>query len=471
MTDTENIKKQYLEKHPDYIFGALEYSSDGVFISDEKGIAIYVNPAYEEITGLKREEIIGKDLKHLLMKNAFNESASLKVLETGKSVSLIHRYISGRTALTTAAPVLDGSGNIIGAVCNTRNIEDLIDLKKELEKVNLIKQRYSQELELLRREHFSVKGLVYKSEAMKDTLKVASTASKFDSTILISGESGTGKEVLAKFIYQNSNRKNKPFIRVNCAAIPKDLFESELFGYMPGSFTGASSSGKAGMFELANAGTILLDEIEELTMPIQSKLLRVIQEKELFRVGGTQPVELDVRIIASTNRNLVEEVKNGRFREDLYFRLNVVPIEIPPLRKRSDDIPEMVNYFMSNLNAKYNRNVIIAKVAMDALERYSWPGNVRELQNIVEYMFIMNDMEQISLEQLPDKILNEFVLADDYIHGDKDKGKLEYLMEVYEKLILESALKNHESMRKAAKTLGINPSTLSRKLKKFQIDL
>ena len=170
-------------------------------------------------------------------------------------------------------------------------------------------------------------------------MRKASTAAKFDSTVIIYGESGTGKELIAKFIYQNSERNDKPFIRVNCAAIPKDLFESELFGYMPGSFTGAAKGGKAGMFELANTGTILLDEIGELTMPIQSKLLRVIQERELYRVGGTEPINLDVRIIASTNRNLPEEIEKGNFREDLYFRLNVVPIYIDPLRKRTDDIP------------------------------------------------------------------------------------------------------------------------------------
>ncbi|WP_339227876.1 sigma 54-interacting transcriptional regulator [Oceanobacillus sp. FSL K6-2867] len=470
MRNSNEVIKDLLDQRSDYLFGGLEFSSDGVFIADIDGNTLYINPAYEEISGLKRLEILGKNLKTLLQENAFNESASLKVLETKQSISLIHRYISGRTALTTAAPIYNSEKEMIGVICNTRNIEDLINLKKELEKVNLIKQRYSQELELLRKVHFSAKGLIYKSETMNETLKLASTAAKFDSTILITGESGTGKEVLANFIYQNSNRKDKPFIRVNCAAIPKDLFESELFGYMPGSFTGASNSGKAGMFELANTGTILLDEIGELTMPVQSKLLRVIQEQEVYRVGGTKPIKLDVRIIASTNRNLLEEIENGDFREDLYFRLNVFPITIPPLRKRLEDITEMINYFIKNLNGKYNKNVIMSKKAEDALVKYSWPGNVRELQNIVEYMFIMNDREEIGFEQLPDKILNEHVLMDDFLHSE-EKGKLEYLMEVYEKSILESALNKHNSLRQTAKTLGINPSTLSRKVKKYNIEI
>ncbi|WP_170138869.1 sigma-54 interaction domain-containing protein [Oceanobacillus chungangensis] len=469
MSHLMRVKEELLEQIPDYIFGGLEFSSDGVLIADSNANVLYINPAYEEISGLKRSDILGENLKKLLEEKAFNESASLKVLETKQSISLIHRYISGRTALTTAAPIYNAQKEIIGVICNTRNIEGLNKLKKELEKANLIKQHYSQELQLLRKEHFSAKGLIYKSEAMKETLKLASTAAKFDSTILITGESGTGKEVLSSFIYQNSNRKDKPFIRVNCAAIPKELFESELFGYMPGSFTGASNSGKAGMFELANTGTILLDEVGELTMPIQSKLLRVIQEKEVFRIGGTKPIKLDVRIIASTNRNLLEEIKNNSFREDLYFRLNVFPITIPPLRKRLEDIPEMIHYFMKNLNSKYNKNVITSEELIDALVKYSWPGNVRELQNIVEYMFIMNERDVIGFEQLPDKILNEHVLMDGYKHAEENKGKLEFLMGVYEKIILESALSKHTSLRKAAKALGINPSTLSRKIKKYDI--
>lgn len=463
------IKEKIETEHPNYLFGALEFSADGIYICDKKGNTVYVNPAYEKITGLKRSNMMGENLNNLLKENSFNASASLKVLETKKPVSLIHRYFSGRTALTTAAPIYDNKDNIIGVVCNTRNIEELMDLRKELEDANLKKQRYSEELELLRQEQFSADGLVYKSVAMKETLELASTAAEFDSTILISGESGTGKEVLANFIYQNSKRNNKPFIKVNCAAIPKNLFESELFGYMPGAFTGAKEDGKAGMFELANGGTILLDEIGELTMPVQSKLLRVIQEREVIRVGGTEPIDLDVRILASTNRDLVKEIKDGNFREDLYFRLNVVPIEIPPLRDRLADVSEMINYFMKKLNSKYDRNVIISREANEALINYNWPGNVRELENVIEYMFIMNEREEISFGQLPDKILNDYVLSNSDSKNGKDNNKLNYLVGVYEKIILESALSRHSSLRKTAKTLGIDPSTLSRKAKKYNI--
>lgn len=471
MNNIEGIKKDMKNVNIDFLFGAIEFSSDGIYICDEKGKTLYVNPAYERISGLKKDKILGKNLDDLLKENAFNISASLKVLETKKPISLIHRYISGKTALTTATPIYNNKDEIIGVVCNTRNIEELINLRKELEDVILIKQRYSEELELLRKTQYSTEGLIYKSMAMEETLDLASTASGFDSTVLISGESGTGKEVLANFIYQNSKRKDKPFIKVNCAAIPKNLFESELFGYMPGSFTGALDTGRAGKFELANGGTILLDEIGELDMPIQSKLLRVIQEQEVYRLGGTKPIKLDVRILTSTNRNLEEEIKKGNFREDLYFRLNVVPIKIPPLRERVADISEMIEYFMTKLNSKYNRNVIISKKAEDALIHYSWPGNVRELQNVIEYMFIMNDREEIGFGQLPDKILNDYVLMKASRDEIESENKLGYLMDVYEKIILESALSKHSSMRKTAETLGIHVSTLSRKANKHNIDV
>lgn len=471
MNNLEGIKKDMKNVNIDFLFGAIEFSSDGIYICDEKGKTLYVNPAYERISGLKKDKILGKNLDDLLKENAFNISASLKVLETKKPISLIHRYISGKTALTTATPIYNNKDEIIGVVCNTRNIEELINLRKELEDVNLIKQRYSEELELLRKTQYSTEGLIYKSMAMEETLDLASTAAVFDSTVLISGESGTGKEVFANFIYRNSKRKDKPFIKVNCAAIPKNLFESELFGYMPGSFTGALDTGRAGKFELANGGTILLDEIGELDMPIQSKLLRVIQEQEVYRLGGTKPIKLDVRILTSTNRNLEEEIKKGSFREDLYFRLNVVPIKIPPLRERVADISEMIKYFMTKLNSKYNRNVIISKKAEDALINYSWPGNVRELQNVIEYMFIMNDREEIGFGQLPDKILNDYVLMNVSKDEIQNENKLGYLMDVYEKIILESALSKHTSMRKTAKTLGIHVSTLSRKAKKHNIDV
>lgn len=450
-----------------YLQRAFEYSLDGVFIADKDGTSLYVNPAYEQISGLSKREIVGKNLKDLLEQKAFNESASLLVLERKKPVTLQHRYFSGKTALTTASPIFDDNGEIMGVICNTRDMKSLIDMQSELQKLAEIEHRHSLELDYLRKENYHADGMIHRSQKMERLLEQALNAAPYDSTILITGESGTGKELLAKFVFQNSLRNNGPFIRVNCAAIPKELFESELFGYMAGAFTGASTSGKAGMFELANQGTILLDEIGELSLPVQSKLLRVLQESEIFRVGGTTPIRLDVRVIASTNRNLLQEVKEENFREDLYYRLSVIPLHIAPLRERPEDVADLINYFLKELNRKYQKLVAISPKAIEALTLYSWPGNIRELENMMEYLFILNTEEEIRYEHLPSRILTEHMLSSSLEVAKPRHGLLQSLMEVQESRILESVLGRTKSMREAAEVLGVDASTICRKAKKY----
>ncbi len=452
-----------------FLIAALEASSDGILVSDDKGNVVYVNTAYEITTGLKKEQLIGKNLNNLLDEKVFNTAVSLSVLKEKKIVSVMHKYVTGKNALTTASPICDEDDNIIGVVCNTRNISELIKLRKELEESKRLTQNYLNELHQLRQLQMECEGFVFKSDIMTKVLKFASKAALFDSTILIYGESGTGKELLAKFIHQHSTRKEGPFIRVNCAAIPTELFESELFGYEPGSFTGAAQKGKPGMFELANEGTILLDEVSELPLAVQSKLLRVIQEREVLRVGGCSPIKINVRILASANKKLSEEVEQGKFREDLYFRLNVVPITIPPLRERKEDIAELISYFLENLNKRYKKNVTITLDAIDIMTGYPWPGNVRELQNLIENLFIINSDSEIGTEQLPTHILTEHFLAEAISEGKSSSSKLCYLQEKFEKNIIISTLKTSSSMRKAASVLGIDPSTLCRKMKKYDI--
>lgn len=472
ISNTDNSVYQITSSlnNKNFLIAALEASSDGILVSDNKGNVVYVNGAYESTTGLKKEEMVGKNLKILLDEKIFNAAASLSVLENQKPISLIHKYITGKNALTTASPIYDEKCELVGVVCNTRNISELVSLRRELEKTKMLTQKYSDELQQLREEQLKCEGLVYKSQAMTDTLKFASKVAPFDSTVLITGESGTGKEVLAKFIHQHSPRKDGPFIKVNCSAIPGELFESELFGYAPGSFTGASSQGKTGMFELANEGTILLDEIGELDLSVQPKLLRVLQEMEVHPVGAEKPVKIDVRVLAATNVNLTEEVKEGNFREDLFFRLNVVPIKIPPLRERKEDISEIAAYFMENLNKKYKRNIIITSEVVDVLASYSWPGNVRELENLIEYLFIVNPSDQITIEQLPSWVLTEHVMGE-YVCGTDDCiPRLNYILDMYEKNIITVALRKHNSIKETAENLDIHPSTLFRKIKKHKIN-
>ncbi|WP_051652424.1 sigma-54 interaction domain-containing protein [Clostridium algidicarnis] len=448
------------------IDAALDASSDGILISDNKGNIIYVNNAYENITGLKKDEVTGKNLNKLLEEKVFNIAASLVVLEKGEVVSTIHKYVTGKSALTTASPIYDVSNNIVGVICNTRNISELITLRNELVETRKLTERYSSELQRLREIHMEYEGIIFKSKVMKEMLELLSKVALFDSTILIYGESGTGKEVLAKFIHKESNRRSGPFIKVNCAAIPYELFESELFGYEYGAFTGASQKGKPGLFELANEGTILLDEVGELPLSVQCKLLRVIQEREVFRVGGCKGIELNVRILAATNRNLLEEIKKGNFREDLFFRLNVIPITVPPLRERKEDIPGLISYFLEKLNRKYKKNITISDEVINIMMSYSWKGNIRELQNLIEYLFIINPNDEICIEQLPTKLLAEQLV----LNNKSDSSKLKHMMELIEKNIIISTLKNHSSMRKAANDLGVDVSTLSRKIKRYGID-
>lgn len=453
----------------DKLKAAIDFSSDGILIADTLGNVTYINEAYEKTTGLTKKQILNRNLKDLLNEGLFNKCVSLHVLEYNEPISIIHKYISGKTALTTGNPVYDEEGSIIGVVCNTRNISELINLRNELYETKELTKRYSEEIKVLRKIALFHEDFVYESKVMDETIKLALKVAAYDTTVLINGESGTGKEILAKFIHNESPRKDEPFIKVNCAAIPKDLFESELFGYMEGSFTGALKEGKPGMFELANGGTILLDEIGELPLPVQSKLLRVIQEKEVYRIGAKKSINLDVRILAATNRNLEEEVEKGDFREDLFFRLNVFPIKIPPLRKRMEDVPKLIQFFLEKLNKKYNKIISITEECINVLKFYSWPGNVRELENLVEYLFIMSTTDEIDVEQLPPRIITEQIEMNFSNEWLKGSSKLTYMVELYEKSLIQSTLKNYSSIRKASKALGIHYSTLSRKVKKYGI--
>ena len=471
ITQTDNYQDIVLMDNGNLMGAALEASSDGILISDDKGNITYVNNAYEKITGLKKEQMIGKNLRILLQEKMFNMAASLVVLEDGKPVSIMHKYITGKNALTTASPIYNEEGKIIGVFNNTRNISDLARLRNELLATNNLILQYSTETQSLLQQQMQGEGFIFKSKIMMQMLELASKAASFDSTVLIYGESGTGKELLAKFIHQQSPRSDGHFIKVNCAAIPNELFESELFGYEPGSFTGANRQGKPGLLELANQGTILLDEVSELSLAAQSKLLRAIQEREVFRVGASEVTEINVRIIGATNKELSKEVELGNFREDLFFRLNIVPINIPALRERKEDTPTLISYFLDKLNEFYKKDVIIAPAVMGIMTDYSWPGNVRELQNLIEYLFVVNANDEIGIEQLPTKLLADHILAEYNKKDEKSAEKLNYLLEHFEKDIIVSTLKNYPSIRKAASDLGINPSTLSRKIKKYGIDI
>jgi transcriptional regulator with PAS, ATPase and Fis domain len=304
---------------------------------------------------------------------------------------------------------------------------------------------------------------------MKEVLEIVNRVADADATVLITGETGVGKEIVAREIHKNSLRKDGPFIKVNCASIPESLFESELFGYEKGAFTGATNNGKLGMFELANKGTILLDEIGEIPLNIQSKLLRVLQEKKVTRLGGTSVQKVDVRILAATNLDLKKQVEKGLFREDLYYRLNVIPINIPPLRERREDLFILAAHFLAFYNSKYNKDKTLAHNATELLRYYPWPGNVRELKNLIERLVLICPQEIIT-DKCISKIIGEKEVEPIY-DNSYEKMHLNDAVATVEKELIYKALKDHGTTRGAAKVLGVSQPTIVRKANKYGIQL
>ena len=304
-------------------------------------------------------------------------------------------------------------------------------------------------------------GSVAQSQEIIKVFLLAKKLAKVDSTLLILGESGVGKEVIVKYLHQESERANQPLIKVNCAAIPKHLLESELFGYEKGAFTGADSRGKPGLFEQANGGTIFLDEIGDMPIDLQVKLLRVLQEFEITRVGGRSSFKIDVRVVSATHRNLEEMVENGEFRKDLYYRLNIVPIKIPALRERKADIVPLAFYFLNKMNKKNRLNKRFHPEIIRFFEEYPWPGNIRELENLIERLVVTADLEQIGLEDLPPSMLQGLELKQNV------KSTLKEIIENVERKIIKEKIQEYKTTRSTAKELGISQSALVKKMKRL----
>jgi len=443
---------------------------DGIHIVDADGVVVYLNDAFTRVTGFT-QEIIGKHIDELISIGYIAEIA-FEAIQTNNSYSIVRENANNKmTIATTATPIFEENRTLIGTIIIDRDITELINLEKNLanSKVhlkNLSDEQVKREntyLELIKRN--SYKGMIGTSDETLNVKKLIMKIAPHDTTVLITGETGTGKEIVANEIYMNSNRYENPFIKVNCAAIPANLIESELFGYEKGAFTGANISGKAGLFEIANSGTILLDEIGDMPIELQSKLLRVIQEKEVTRIGSIKPIKLNVRIIASTNCNLYKLAGEGKFRIDLYYRLNLFPITIPPLRERKEDIKILTKHFLNIFNAKYDKSIRFEDEQYDLLANYEWPGNTRELENIVERITIISNKNNVINNDTIESILGIVNL-----NIKKDMGLKEKVEEL-EKLELKKALEIGRSTRKAAEILKINQSNVVRKAIKYGIKL
>ncbi|SFJ55296.1 sigma-54 interaction domain-containing protein [Thermoflavimicrobium dichotomicum] len=470
ITPFKKIQEQLAEAKAtrDELDAIIQNSYDAIYITDQNGITLKTNDAIERLTGIPKEYYIGKDLRYLEKRGIVQKSVTFEVMKQKKPVTVIQENALGKVILITGSPVFNEQGEIIRVVTNLRDISELNRLREELLQ--------------LRQFHAGDEPIVVASKEMKQIMELAKRVAQTDTTVLLLGESGVGKEVVARVIHRNSKRYEKgSFIKVNCGAIPQELQESELFGYESGAFTGARKNGKKGMFELAHEGTLFLDEVGEMPLHLQVKLLRVLQDQEFYRVGGTKPVKVNVRIIAATNRNLKNMVKEGKFREDLYYRLNVVPIEIPPLRKRPEDISPLIQFYLDKFNRKYQTNKKLNKETLEALKNYPWPGNIRELANLIERLLVIIPEHEIKPEQLPN-LMGVNILA----HKEKiqepnqsqsiidldeieQAGGLQAALEQLEQQILKKAYERYHSSYQVAKKLNISQSTAIRKAHKYGI--
>ncbi|MCC9295618.1 sigma 54-interacting transcriptional regulator [Clostridium sp. WLY-B-L2] len=445
---------------------------DGIYFADGEGNTLYVNRAYTEMTGLNRDKLIGRNVKDLLKEGVYYNAVTLEVIKQKKTVTSIGKAKKGVEMLITGSPIFSHGGTVRRVVVIDRDISELRRIQRELELslkkikvVEKINSKKEQEIEHLRKQQLN-NNFIGSSKEMKEILKMISKVAPLDVTVLITGESGVGKEVVANQIFRKSLRNKGAFIKVNCAAIPANLLESELFGYEKGAFTGAINR-KIGLFELSDKGTLMLDEIGDMSLNLQAKLLRVIQEKEITRIGGEKTIPVDVRIIAVTNKNLKKMVKQGTFREDLYYRINVFPIHILPLRSRRSDILDLLDHFLKIYNTKYSKEVVIDKRAISVFQRYPWPGNIRELKNIIERIVIISEPHT---SITPDDVASLLMMKEERADMSQSKLGLRESIQNVERELIKEALKRGGSTRKAAEILKISQSAVVKKAKKLSID-
>lgn len=446
----------------------VENSYDGIYITDRNGVTLKTNPAIERITGIPKEYYLGKSVDWLVKRGILKDSVTQRVVTQKRTVSVVQENYEGKETLLTGNPVFNEDGEIEKIVTNIRDLSELNELLNKIKEANELKNKYKKEIDKLKRQDKLEEGVYFVSEKMELIYQMADRIADVDATVLILGETGVGKDVLARYIFQQSERsKQGDFIKINCGAIPPELLESELFGYESGAFTGANKKGKPGLFELANKGVLFLDEIGELPLHLQVKLLRVLQEREIQRIGGTKSIKVDVRVVAATNRNLKEMVNNGTFREDLFYRLNVIPISIPPLRKRKDDILPLTNLFLERKNKEYNLDKTMSAALKDFFYSFDWPGNVRELLNLIERLVLTSPNKAISTSDLPDEYINS---NDQNSHSQSAKSlSLKEAVEMAEKEILTEAIQKYKSTYEVAKELKSSQATIVRKLQKYNL--
>ena len=432
------------------------------------GQILEVNENYENATGYTEKELIGKNMVDLIQQGFIDRSAALEASQIKKTVSLLQNK-DNRKLISTGTPVFDDEGNLISVVVSERDITEIDNLQRELEEQESLKNQLQHQLLEMQQVELEKNQIIARSPSMIKVLERALKVSPVDSTVLITGESGVGKGLIANLIHKNSSRAEKPLIRINCGAIPETLIESELFGYKAGAFTGAQAGGKPGSLELADGGSLFLDEIAELPPSAQVKFLRFLENGRLTRLGESKVRTIDARILAATHRNLKDMVAKGTFRHDLYYRLNVIPVHIPALRERKDCIPPLLRHYVdyfADITATRKR---LSRIALDALLAYPYPGNVRELMNICERAVVMSETEVVDLADLPkDVALRSPELSVEAAEWPAEMTLQQILKSVERKVILRT-LKKYKNQCEAAAALGVSQPTIARRLKKYDI--
>ncbi len=476
-TEVETLKKRFEE-----LESVLNNSYDGIMVYNSKGVGMRVNPALLRVTGLKKKDIVNEKLSEHQQKGILMyKPITLRALESRNVVTGIQKIHTGKKVTVTGVPVFGDEGNLLRVVSNARDVDALhqVQHQEELTRAWEFSKRYSAELKALKNDLQKSEHIIADSPEMLAVMENALHVAASDVNIILLGASGVGKDVIARLIHDNSSRlQSGKYIKVNCGAIPYELMESEFFGYERGAFTGARQEGRKGYFELAQDGTIFLDEIADLPLGLQVKMLRVLEDKEIIRLGGEKATKLNVRVISATNKNLESMVADGSFREDLYYRLNVIPITIPPLRERPEDVVALLEHYLEKFNKKYSANKSFSVETIHLLKQYGWPGNVRELINLVERLVITCKSSVIMPDHFP-RSMNIFtpdgssaaslLLEYRYLREQLESKNMREILEEIERKIVLLAFKEHRSSRKVGEILGVSHATVINKLRKHGI--
>ncbi|WP_223821004.1 sigma-54 interaction domain-containing protein [Bacillus sp. S3] len=451
----------------------IETSNNNITITDENGIIQRSHPGHWSIYGMEPGSYIGKSVYELEKEGLLSPSINAIVLKEKKPVRIMQHTKTGHVVMSTGYPIFDKEGRLVRVVSYSQDQTEIWKLKEEYEQLQRKLKGYQTEVEDLREKEFGFQSILARSNTMQQIIKTINNVAKTDATILFLGPSGVGKSTLARAIHNQSNRSKEPFIEVNCSTIPESLFESEMFGYETGAFTGANKKGKQGLIEQADSGTLFLDEIGELSLALQAKLLKVLQEKKMVRIGGNKELLLDFRLITATNQDLEDMVKKGKFRLDLFYRLNVVPIQIPSLSDRNDDIPILIQHYVEKINEKYQTLKKFHPSTYELLMHYEWPGNIRELENLIERLILTTEAPMIYPSHLPPAIRGNFEQTEDHhdlISKEEVEGKLNLknTLEEVEKQLIEKAYKRCQTTYQMAEYLGISQPSVIYKLKKYK---